>query len=94
MASTLERRAPRRAGSPKVPGVLRSDELYTLAELEARLKVGSWGLRMARRAGLRMYKMGKRKFVLGADVIAYLQSRALPESSDDDNSASNGADDN
>ncbi|HUT10730.1 MAG TPA: hypothetical protein VMY42_09555 [Thermoguttaceae bacterium] len=79
MASTSERRAPRHAASPNVPGCIESNTLYTLPELEARLKVGAWGLRMARRAGLPMLKMGKRKFVLGADVIRFLQDKPASE---------------
>ena len=79
MSSTSERRAPRRAASPKAPGYISAGELYTLPELEARLQVGEWALRKARNAGLVMHKMGKRKFVLGADVIRFLQDKPASE---------------
>jgi len=85
MSSTSERRAPRLAASPKAPGVIRADELYTLEELQQRLQAGEWALRMARRGGLRMLKLGKRKYVKGSEVIRFLEQN--PPSKSAENSA-------
>lgn len=54
-------------------GVIRPDELYRLDELQARLRMGSWGLRKMRRAGLAVYRVSGRGFVLGADVISFVK---------------------
>lgn len=52
--------------------VIRLDEVYDLAEFKQRTRIGDWGLRMARRKGLRMVAVGRRKFVRGADWFAFL----------------------
>lgn len=57
------------------PGVIRADELYTLEEVRLRLKLGSWAMRKARRAGLRVMRMGNRAFVAGDELIAFLKSQ-------------------
>jgi len=71
-----------RAAQSTSPGVIRADELYRLDELQARLQAGEWAIRQARRKGLRMYKIGKRKYVKGADVLAFLDANVTPESGD------------
>ena len=55
-------------------GFVRADELYTLSEVQMRLKLGDAAMRRARRAGLRVRKIGRRGFVLGKDLLAYVES--------------------
>ena len=53
-------------------GVVRRDEVYTLTELKSRLGIGDVALRKARERGLKVSKIGVRKLVHGADVLAFL----------------------
>jgi len=57
-------------------GVIRADEAYTLDEFKRRVGFQSAALRRARRAGLRLLREGKRKYVLGRDWIDYLLKTA------------------
>ena len=58
---------------PQSPGVIIADAVYTLDELERRMGLGVAALRTARRQGLRVCKIGRRKYVLGRDLISYLE---------------------
>lgn len=61
------------SGSPAFSvGVIRADELYTLTEFKRRLEFTNATLRSARRAGLRVYYVHKRGFVLGRNWIDYV----------------------
>lgn len=60
-------------GSGKDVGVVREGELYTLVEVRRRLGVSQAGLRVMRRSGLRVARFGKRGYVLGRDVIAFIE---------------------
>lgn len=55
-----------------VRGVIRPEELYTLAEIKSRLEFSDATLRSARRSGLRVYYVHGRAFILGADWIRYV----------------------
>ena len=55
-------------------GVIRADEAYRLSEACRRLGFGEHSLRRARRAGLKTRRFGRSKFVLGADIIRFLES--------------------
>ena len=55
---------------------IQSDTIYPLAIIKARLGLGSAALRTARRKGLKIRRLGRRSFVLGADVRAYLEEHA------------------
>lgn len=57
-------------------GVIRADEAYTLEEFKRRVGFQNAALRRARRAGLRLLREGKRKYVLGRDWIDYLLKSA------------------
>lgn len=57
-------------------GVIRADEAYTLEEFKRRVGFQDAALRRARRAGLRLLREGKRKYVLGRDWIDYLLKTA------------------
>lgn len=58
---------------PASPGVIRTDESYTLSELRRRLGLNDEALRQARRRGLKARKVGRRKYYLGSEVIAFLR---------------------
>jgi hypothetical protein len=61
---------------PELPGHVNADALYTLAEIQQRLKLGQHAMRQARRAGLRVRRVGRRAFVLGKDVMKLIESAA------------------
>ena len=61
---------------PDAPGLVTADSLYTLTEIQDRLKLGQHAMRQARRAGLRVRRIGRRAFVLGRDVMAFVESAA------------------
>lgn len=71
----MAKRPLRRNTEPAASGSVRSDELLTLAELKRRLSWGDRSVAAAQRAGLRAVGFGRQKFVLGADVIAWLLER-------------------
>ena len=54
------------------PGLVSADCLYTLAEVQERLRLGQAAMRQARRAGLRVRKIGRRRYVLGRDLMTYV----------------------
>jgi hypothetical protein len=59
---------------PEVPGQVSENEVYTLEELQQRLKLGQHALRMARRAGLKVRRIGRRGYVLGRDIMQFIES--------------------
>jgi hypothetical protein len=58
----------------EAPGQISADSLYTLAEVKQRLKLGNYALRQARRAGLQVRRIGRRAYVLGRDLIQFVES--------------------
>lgn len=62
-------------GSQKQPnaaaGEISADGMYTLAEIRARLGLGTYALRKARRHGLPVRKIGRRSYILGKDILAF-----------------------
>ncbi len=68
-----QRSHPAAARSPQA---VREDEVVPLAELDARLGLGPSAIRTARRQGLKVHRIGRRKFVIGRDLIAFLESRS------------------
>ena len=59
---------------PDVPGVIVADELYTLQEFQRRMRLGAAATRQARRQGLILRKIGRRKYLLGRDILDWLES--------------------
>jgi len=57
-------------------GEVRADSLYTLEELSRRLGLGTAALRTARRSGLVVRRIGRRSYVLGRDLIDYVDRNA------------------
>lgn len=58
------------------PGEISGDSLYTLAEIKARLGLGVHAMRAARGKGLVVRRMGRRSYVLGRDIIAFIEAGA------------------
>ena len=54
-------------------GVIRPDEVYTLEECAVRLEQGSRTIREAFNRGLGSMFFGKRKYILGSDLIDFLK---------------------
>ena len=55
-----------------VPGAILFDALYRLDEACARMGWGIHALRAARRRGLKIHRCGKRGYVAGADLLAFI----------------------
>jgi hypothetical protein len=61
------------AGPPQpVPGVIFSDALYRADEAKVRMGWRDAGFRSACRNGLRIFRVGKRAYVLGADLASFV----------------------
>lgn len=54
-------------------GVIEPGRLYLATEARRRLKIGEWGWRKMRRAGLRVIYQGKRAYVLGDDLLTFFR---------------------
>jgi hypothetical protein len=59
-------------------GRISADELYTLEEVKARLGLGVAALRTARRHGLKVRRIGRRGYLLGRDVMDYVERAGNP----------------
>ena len=60
-----------------VPGLIEADALYTLPEIQARLRMGAWAWRTFRRrlnGRLPLIAHGNRKYARGSAVIEALES--------------------
>ena len=71
-------RSPRPADALAVrtPEVIRVDESYSIPEFKRRSTLGAYAFTQARRAGLRVIEVGKKRFVRGADWHAFLDAAA------------------
>lgn len=61
----------------RTSGVIQSEALYTLEEIKARLGLGRDALRTARGKGLIVRKIGTREFILGRDIIAFIEASGV-----------------
>tara|TARA_R110002126_G_scaffold271292_2_gene415188 strand:- start:2258 stop:2485 length:228 start_codon:yes stop_codon:yes gene_type:complete len=67
--------AKRREKKPHEQGQkIEPQTLYSLEEFKQVSGMGAWALRMARKAGLKMLKIGNRKYVKGQAFIDFLES--------------------
>jgi hypothetical protein len=66
-------------------GRISADQVLTLDAVRTELGLGIAAMREARRKGLKVRRIGRRKFVFGADLIDFLRA-----ASDDANAADNG----
>lgn len=55
-----------------VVGAIISDALYRADELKARMGWKDAAFRAACRKGLKVHRVGKRAFVIGSDIIAFV----------------------
>jgi hypothetical protein len=60
------------AQKPGVPGAITPDAIYRLDEVKARMGWRDAAFRAAVRAGLKTHRSGKRIYVLGSDLIAFV----------------------
>lgn len=67
------------ATKPKAPGVICATELYDLEEAKDRLRWKLTAMRTARRAGLKIRYAGGRGYLLGADILAYIEQHGKAE---------------
>jgi len=58
-----------------IPGMIVPEALYRIDELRARMGWAAASYRAACRKGLRVWRSGKRAYVHGADVIAFVTSQ-------------------
>jgi len=61
---------------PAPGGVISADAAYSLEQLRDRLGLGTAALRTARRKGLIVRRIGRRSFVMGRDLLQYLDEHA------------------
>lgn len=61
----------------RTSGVIQAEALYTLPEIKARLGLGRDALRTARGKGLIVRKIGVREFILGRDVMNYVEAAGV-----------------
>lgn len=54
---------------------MRADELYPLSELRRRLQLGDKGMEKLMEQGLPTCKMAGRSYVIGSQMIDWLESR-------------------
>ena len=66
----------------RVPAVIRTGELYSLAELRRRLGWAEHAVRQARIAGLRLVVFGRAKYALGSDVLKFFERLAERQAGD------------
>jgi len=57
-------------------GVISADHAYSLEQVKSRLGLGTAAIRTARRKGLIVRKIGRRSFVMGRDLLQYLDEHA------------------
>lgn len=60
------------------PGEVHAGVLYRADELKGRMGWSDSAYRAARRRGLRVRRDGKRAYILGEDVIAYMKGETEP----------------
>jgi hypothetical protein len=64
----------RKRVKPEALGVIVGDAVYRLDVLREELKLGDHAMRQARRAGLRVRRIGRRGYVLGKDILAFIEA--------------------
>lgn len=71
MSRQSDRRHPP-SPEPRATGAIGPDALYRLDEVKARMGWRDAAFRAAVRAGLKTHRSGKRIYVLGSDLIAFV----------------------
>jgi len=60
---------------PGLPGAIVPDAIYRLDEVKSRMGWRDAAFRAAVRAGLKTHRSGKRRYVLGSDLIGFVTKR-------------------
>lgn len=60
--------------------VIRKDESYTVGEFRKRAGLGDYAYRRARKEGLRVVEIGKKRYVRGIDWLEHLDRAAEGDS--------------
>ena len=63
----------------RIPGLIDARQAYRLDEVQARLGFGRHAMTEARRKGLIVRAVGKRRFCLGSDIIAFIADAGAVE---------------
>jgi len=58
-----------------LPAVIEPDKLYRLDEFCRIAGVKEWALRQLRRNGLKVHRLGNRRWIKGADFIALVEQQ-------------------
>jgi hypothetical protein len=66
------RKHPAYSHPPGVPGAIIPDAIYRLDEVKARMGWRDAAFRAAVQAGLKTHRSGKRLYVLGSDLVAFV----------------------
>lgn len=64
------------AEAPAPGGVISANAAYSLNQVQARLGLGTAALRTARRKGLIVRRIGRRSFVMGRDLLDFIENHA------------------
>ena len=64
---------------PISTGRISADQVLTLEAVQQELGLGRHALREARRKGLKVRRIGRRGYVLGADLIAFIRDTAASD---------------
>ncbi len=63
------------------PGIVREGEALTVSEFRRRTGLQQYALTQCRKAGLRVIEIGRKRYVLGADWLRFLEGEAKKQSS-------------
>jgi len=66
------RKQPSDSGLQAIPGAIVSDAIYRADEAKARMGWRDAGFRAACRRGLKVHRCGKRTYVTGAALVAFI----------------------
>lgn len=64
------------AEAPPSGGVISANAAYSLQQVQDRFGLGPGALRTARRKGLLVRRIGSRSFILGKDMLDYIENHA------------------
>lgn len=68
-------------------GQIEPQTLYALEEFKKVSGMKSWALRQARKSGLKMLKIGNRKYVKGQSFIDFIEAQNAPKVSETANAS-------
>ena len=60
----------------KGTGPIQKNTIYPLGDFMGRVGMGEFAIRNARRAGLKVVRIGKKVFIRGEDFISFLDAQA------------------